>query len=41
MKIIEYQTQLDKLTSRIAEYFALSIGGNVIRDISLDNSQRI
>ncbi len=34
MKVIDYQTQQDKLTCRIAEYFAMSIGGNVIRDMS-------
>lgn len=33
IKIMDYQAQQHKLIPRIAEYFAMSIGGNVIRKI--------
>lgn len=32
--IIDYQTQKDKIITRIAEYFAVITGGNAIKDIS-------
>lgn len=31
IKIIDYQTQQDKLITRVSEYFAIAIGGNFIR----------
>jgi hypothetical protein len=31
LTIIEYQTQQEKIITRIAEYFAVNVGGNKIR----------
>ena len=39
--IMDYQTQQDKVVPRIAEYYALSIGGNKIRAGSEQNSANI
>jgi acyl-CoA oxidase len=39
--IMDYQTQQDKVLPRIAEYFALSVGGNKIRAGSEQNSANI
>ena len=38
---MDYQTQQDKVLPRIAEYFALSVGGNKIRAGSEQNSANI
>lgn len=35
--IINYQTQKDKIITRIAEYFAVNCGGNAIKKISDHN----
>lgn len=37
ISIMEYQTQQDKIIPRIAEYYALTIGGNRIRKCSEAN----
>ena len=37
MRVIDYQAQQEKLTPRIAEYFAIAIGGNIIRGLCLNN----
>lgn len=39
--ILNYQTQIDKLLPRIAEYFAVAMGGNFIRNLCLENSARV
>lgn len=39
--IMDYQTQQDKVLPRIAEYYALSVGGTKIRISSEKNSQNI
>jgi acyl-CoA oxidase len=39
--IITYQTQQEKLIPRIAEYFAITVGGNMLRNICLENSQQV
>lgn len=36
--IMDYQTQQDKVLPRIAEYYAISIGGNRIKAVSAKNS---
>lgn len=39
--IMDYQTQQEKVLPRIAEYYAINIGGTKIRLGSEDNSARI
>ena len=39
--IIEYQTQLNKIMARVAEYYALMIGGNNIRKITDQNFKNV
>jgi len=39
--ILEYQTQQDKILTRIAEYYALSVAGTKIRLGSEANSENI
>jgi acyl-CoA oxidase len=35
--IINYQTQKEKIITRIAEYYAITVGGNAVKDISDKN----
>lgn len=37
ISIIEYQTQQSKIITRVAEYYAIFIGGNNIRKITDEN----
>ena len=39
--VLDYQTQQEKIIPRIAEYYALIIGGNKIRKISEKNTENI
>ena len=38
---MEYQTQQDKIISRIAEYYAIRIAGNKINQIGEDNAIKV
>ena len=38
---MEYQTQQEKLIPRIAEYYAMAVGGNKIRAVSEQNRERV
>jgi hypothetical protein len=37
MRIIDYLTQQEKVLTRIAEYYAITIGGARIREVSANN----
>jgi acyl-CoA oxidase len=39
--VIEYQTQMNKIIPRVAEYFAMMIGGNNIRKITDQNFKNV
>jgi hypothetical protein len=41
MPIIDYQTQKDKIISRVAEYYAVICGGNAIKAISDKNLELV
>lgn len=38
---MDYQLQQDKLISRAAEYYAITLTGNKIRDITDENIRRV
>lgn len=38
---MDYQTQQEKILVRIAEYYAITIAGTKIREISEDNGRKV
>lgn len=41
MKILDYLTQQEKVLTRIAEYYAITLGGTKIRQVSEKNRQKV
>ena len=37
INILEYQTQQEKVLSRIAEYYAITVAGSKIRNLCIEN----